>query len=78
MANRWLRPVNENKLEGVVSMAWNFLHSKVLDLSSRVLSKHLIGPQVPNLNELVSFGNNAQFLQSELKVMVSMLSPVDN
>ena len=35
-------------------------------------------PQVPNLNQLISTGNDAQVLHTELEVFVSVLTPVDD
>ena len=70
--------VDNDELESEVTVAWDALDTKLLDLLSRVLSKHLVGPQVPNLHELVGASHNTKVWQTELEVLVSMLAPVDD
>lgn len=59
-------------------MACNLAHTKVLHLCCRVFTKHLMCPQIPNLDELIGTGNDAQILQLEFEVVVGVLAPVDD
>ena len=59
-------------------MAGDLAHSEVLHFRSRVLANHLVRPQVPNLNQLVSASDNAKVLDPESVVFVSGLAPVNN
>ena len=68
--------VSDDELEGEVAVTWNVADAKVLNLSRCILSKQLVSPQVPHLDELVTASHHAQVLQLELKILPSMLSPV--
>ena len=58
-------------------MAGDLFDTKVLNLSRGILSKRLIGPEIHDLDELISLGHNTKILQPELKIVMCMLPPVD-
>ena len=78
LADRSIWPIHNDEFEDKVAMSWDFFDTEVFNLRCSVLSQHFVGPQIPNLNELVSFGHNSEVLDSELIIVVSMLSPIDD
>ena len=78
MSHQWSIIIDEDELEGVVSVAWDVLDSKRLDLLMCVDSNELVGPKIPNFDELLGRWLNTKILNSKLEVFVDSLPPVDN
>ena len=68
----------DDEFEYEIAVSWNLADSEVLNFSLSVLAKHLVSPKIPHLDELISSGNDTEVFELELKVIVGMLSPVDD
>ena len=78
LGNRRARAVDNLELEDKVAMTWNLFDAKSFDLLLGELTKHLIGPKVPNLHELVSTNGDTNICRLELKLVPSVFTPVYN